>query len=668
MLVPRDLIEKAIRDLDWDPEKVRRETRDKVPRLLEREERLAQWFRLNRAANPREAGVLFERIINGNDLTGIATLERGLRVSKSVGRIHVRDSSGGTLGYGTGFLIAPGVLMTNHHVLGTASAAAASLFELDYEHDAEGLERDASQYALEPDRLFYAREDLDFAVVAVAPRARDDARSLSDFSWLRLVADPGKALLGSYLTIIQHPGGQRKQICVRENQLIRMDEKVVWYATDTLGGSSGSPVFNDNWQVVALHHLGVPKRDAKGNWLTIDGRVFDAASMDESRIQWIANEGVRISRIVATLARERGEHRLLQPLFNGATPPEPVLRSDRRTRPEIAVGSTGVEPMTLQVPIEITVRLRPSGGGPEAGLPSVSLAGRAPEAEEKISIDPDYGNRRGFDEEFLGGGALATPLPSLDARRGKDVALLTRPEGKNRYVLRYHHFSVVMNARRRVAFFTAVNIDGGDSRKIEREKDAWYLDPRIPPEAQTDNDLYASNPLDRGHLVRRLDPAWGSPRVAKIANDDTFHFTNCSPQHEEFNQRQTRWAGLEDYILTNASREKFRVNVFTGPVFAKNDPVYRDVALPKQYWKVVAMVRPDGELSATGYLLSQASLLQDLEAEFTYGAYRTYQVPIRRIEKITGLRFGRLAKHDPMGEAVEAAAPREITLYTDVRL
>jgi V8-like Glu-specific endopeptidase len=32
----------------------------------------------------------------------------------------------------------------------------------------------------------------------------------------------------------------------------------VQYTTDTLPGSSGSPVFNDNWEVVALHHAGGP--------------------------------------------------------------------------------------------------------------------------------------------------------------------------------------------------------------------------------------------------------------------------------------------------------------------------------------------------------------------------------------------------------------------------
>jgi endonuclease G len=72
------------------------------------------------------------------------------------------------------------------------------------------------------------------------------------------------------------------------------------YRTDTSPGSSGSPVFNDQWEIVALHHSGVPKKDAQGRILTRDGRVWNK-SISESQIAWVANEGVRISRILKHL-------------------------------------------------------------------------------------------------------------------------------------------------------------------------------------------------------------------------------------------------------------------------------------------------------------------------------------------------------------------------------
>ncbi|MGV7377631.1 DNA/RNA non-specific endonuclease, partial [Mycobacterium kansasii] len=79
--------------------------------------------------------------------------------------------------------------------------------------------------------------------------------------------------------------------------------------------------------------------------------------------------------------------------------------------------------------------------------------------------------------------------------------------------------------------------------------------------------------FDRGHMVRRLDPAWGSPVAAKQAADDTFHFANCCPQISAFNQHL--WAKIENYALDNAGAEKRRITVITGPVFGDRDPLYR---------------------------------------------------------------------------------------------
>src|SRR5262249_27795717 len=66
---------------------------------------------------------------------------------------------------------------------------------------------------------------------------RISAASLRDWSWLPLDATPGKSDPGEYLTIIQHPNGERKQVCVRENKFLKYEGDAMWYATDTLGGS-----------------------------------------------------------------------------------------------------------------------------------------------------------------------------------------------------------------------------------------------------------------------------------------------------------------------------------------------------------------------------------------------------------------------------------------------
>jgi endonuclease G, mitochondrial len=195
-----------------------------------------------------------------------------------------------------------------------------------------------------------------------------------------------------------------------------------------------------------------------------------------------------------------------------------------------------------------------------------------------------------------------------------------------------------------------------------RSSDRWVLDPRIDEAAQSGEALYKSNDLDRGHLVRRLDPVWGPD--AADANVDTFHFTNSAPQHLKLNRRT--WVDLEDYVLQSASAHELKVCVFTGPVFRADDMLYRgEYRIPAEFWKVVVMVRTDGQLSATAYLQTQKNLIESLE--FAYGEYRTYQVPVAQVEGITQLDFGRLRDHDPLA-GIESAGGRVIGGAGDLKL
>jgi endonuclease G, mitochondrial len=288
----------------------------------------------------------------------------------------------------------------------------------------------------------------------------------------------------------------------------------------------------------------------------------------------------------------------------------------------------------------------------------------------EIKIDPDYSSRRGYDSEFLGSGEHAVQLPVLPDKLVPLASTNSLAKKEPKYLLPYHHFTVVQNKERKLAFFTAVNIDGKLQQKPRRLDDRWFFDPRLPREEQTGEDVYEKNPLDLGHLVRRLDPAWGSTKqTAKLANDDTFHFTNCTPQHKDFNRNKTSWAGLEDYILKNAANLHFKVNVFTGPVLAKDDDVYDGVQLPRQFWKVVTMVKTDRSLSATAYLLSQEHLIEGLvpREAFAYGAYKTYQVPVTKVEKLSGLSFG-LVHADPLSTRDVGVATKELDKPADMVL
>jgi endonuclease G, mitochondrial len=252
-----------------------------------------------------------------------------------------------------------------------------------------------------------------------------------------------------------------------------------------------------------------------------------------------------------------------------------------------------------------------------------------------------YTNRKGYDANFL---EKNIPLPSIPANLLDDVVKL---KNSNNEELKYTNFSAVMSKSRGLAFYTAVNIDGSKLQQLERKNDVWYYDPRIEREFQYGPELYTNNDLDRGHLVRRLDPVWG-PNF-KDANEDTFHFSNCSPQHKNLNQKT--WLDLEDYILRNADVYDLKVNVFTGPIFNQNDLIYRSKYLiPSEFWKVVTIVKNDNNhsISSSAYLQTQKQLIEDLK--FLFGEYKTYQVQIAKIESLTGLNFGNLRNFDPLSK------------------
>ncbi|PGM87128.1 DNA/RNA non-specific endonuclease [Bacillus cereus] len=271
---------------------------------------------------------------------------------------------------------------------------------------------------------------------------------------------------------------------------------------------------------------------------------------------------------------------------------------------------------------------------------------------EELPLDW-YKDSTGHDTTFLGDN-YEVSHPKLRPDLESDIALLKNGER----ILNYTHFSIVMSKKRRLAYYTVVNIDGDNLKNVGREDD-WNFDPRIDKKYQCGDELYVDNDLDRGHLVRRRDPVWGNS--AEEANKDTFHFTNASPQHKKLNQQT--WLGLEDYILKNAENFNLKVTVFTGPVFRSDDLIYRGVQIPAEFWKVVVIVKQDGNLSATAYLQSQKNLIDNLE--FAYGEYKTYQVAVSKIENLTGLDFGELRNQDPLNQ-IESTNGHIIETYEDI--
>ncbi len=330
---------------------------------------------VQRAMRPqgRLEPVGLERVLGTSDFLGISFLERGLQVARTVGRVAVRGRTGSPTGYGTGFLVGPRLLMTNNHVLRDAGEAADSIVEFDYFVRADGTPSTIKAFRLQPEVFFQTDPALDFSLVAVAELGANGA-PLAAQGWNQLIPDEGKAIIGQWVNIIQHPNGEPKQLVLRNNEIVDTPDRFLTYKTDTSPGSSGSPVYNDQWEVVALHHAGKPRRNAKGDILDQQGRVWQPW-MGEHQIQWESNEGARVSRIVAFVqalplaAAERALFQsALQPFTAPAAPVEvrsPVEGVRAAADPVVAADGTA----TWTIPLRVSLSLGAWGAAPPPPLP-----------------------------------------------------------------------------------------------------------------------------------------------------------------------------------------------------------------------------------------------------------------------------------------------------------
>lgn len=271
---------------------------------------------------------------------------------------------------------------------------------------------------------------------------------------------------------------------------------------------------------------------------------------------------------------------------------------------------------------------------------------------------------------------MTAPLGYQADFLGIHVALPT-PVGDVRVVdLEYPRFSVRLDTRRRLARVTGVNIDGARLQDLERSGQ-WRLDTRVAASAQAGPDIYAGNDLDRGHLVRRRDPGWGSVAEARAATEATFVYPNAAPQASVFNQSKQLWLGLEDHVLRFADSTDIRVSVFTAPVLDDDDPPYRGIGVPRRFWKVAAWSSADAPrelaLAAAGFVLDQSDLIDTREGVVTVrplGAFRTFQVGIADIERLAGVDAGALATADVLApvSARGDAGWRALRTMTDIVL
>ncbi|MES0020235.1 DNA/RNA non-specific endonuclease [Mesorhizobium sp. M0036] len=571
---------------------------------------------------------------------------------RAVGRINL---VGGQLDWvGTGWLVAENVLVTNRHVaLEFAGRKGAGFtFKMGVSAPMEAS-TDFLEEIENPDQLLFK---------LVKPLHIEDA-SGHDVAFFEIEMISGEAKLANpidlaaditrtenvatigypaYDSRIPEPdlmeriyGKVYNKKRLAPGGVTRVESTRIWHNCTTLGGNSGSLVFDlDKGHAVGLHF--------SGSFLATNYAVrSDVVKklLDDVRAG-------RVPRRAETPARDA----------RPASPP--------RRRPSAVVGQR-VSGNSLTIPLTLRISVELDRGGPMA---PVSARGRVTDsgADDSDMIDDgtesvaDYRDRGGYDPAFLGQ-EFNVDMPAVI--RDADDILDFQEQGGSRTELRYEHYSVIMSRSRRMCFLSACNIDGNQSKKSGRV--AWKWDPRIPRQQQIMKECYGSPPkFSRGHMTRREDPGWGAPETAKRGNEDSMHVTNVTPQMQAFNA--PIWLALEDYALQHARGDAMKISVFTGAYFAESDPEMYGVRIPLAFWKVIAFIHDDtGKLCATGYEMDQQQSLRP-EEEFVFGAFTSpqlgtaAQVSIRSIEARSGINFGRLAAVDPLAgdeESVSGAGP-----------
>jgi endonuclease G len=245
-------------------------------------------------ADEERVDVELEQMLGDDDLLSGIWLKRATAAADSVALVNTPR------GPATGFLVSDDVLLTNWHVFKTLEMAQDHRVNVVFrwEESTSGQIRSSVRLPLEPDRFFATGDEkLDFALVAVGslPNGRPPG---AKFGKIQMKGAVGKVLLGRPLNIIQHPGGNPRRIAFRNNLLLSVDDETrLIYQTDTMPGSSGSPVFNDEWQLVGLHHAAEQATDAAGNKIDLNGNPVTDQTPDHLR-NWVANAGIRVSCLV----------------------------------------------------------------------------------------------------------------------------------------------------------------------------------------------------------------------------------------------------------------------------------------------------------------------------------------------------------------------------------
>ncbi len=189
-------------------------------------------------------GIDLERVFGEPNFKQIWWLTKAVKVADTICRIKFPNGSA------TGFLIDEDILITNNHVFENKKDTKNCVLQFKYRLTQNGEEDKIDEWTCEPKKLFKTNAALDYSICKI--KNKGGKKPGKEFGFNRI----SKALNvfpNQRVNIIQHPQGRYQEIAFRDNQIKGITDEFIQYLTDTDYGSSGSPVFNDFFDVLGLH-------------------------------------------------------------------------------------------------------------------------------------------------------------------------------------------------------------------------------------------------------------------------------------------------------------------------------------------------------------------------------------------------------------------------------
>ena len=219
----------------------------------------------------RDSGRLVEAVIGDANFKSIWWLEGAIKAARSVARVKMPSGSA------SGFLVGPNVFMTNNHVFEDEGDSRSASLQFNYRLNIDGNPAARDDWECDPDKMFKTNPELDYSIVCVKPK---DGRNAGDVWGSFNLRHGTEVFENQRVNIIQHPRGRFKEIAFRDNQVKAVTDTYVQYLTDTDYGTSGSPVLDDWFNVVALHNQRVGDPNAPNTWYRNQGYLVEAILND----------------------------------------------------------------------------------------------------------------------------------------------------------------------------------------------------------------------------------------------------------------------------------------------------------------------------------------------------------------------------------------------------